>query len=279
MAVDENGNEVVVEEGTEETSNETVDAGSIDPNTENQDVDENILKGSEESQTTEEEKTNSEESGEIEHEGKKYIPVDGIQKRIDKVIAERNEAESSAQTKLLETIQSDPVARKKFVDALGVEEKSTKDDVNEPSPTQAFLANITDKSHQAFYTNMIGALGKELESHIAAKLEAALSPIMSHIGETKLTTFSSSVKDFGKYKNEIGQIMQETPGLTVERAYKIAAFEDKIKSSRSGGAVGEANRKKKLGQTPISKNPGGIKKDGTSKTLDEAFDKAWDNTH
>jgi len=273
--LDESGE---VATGSEESTEQNQEEGNEEVPDENKEIQDNVdanaaTEEDQEAQSDEGQK-DADPTEEIEQDGKKYVSAEGIQKRIDKLVAERNDARG-----LIDNLKNDPDARQKFVEALG-DSLPTKDsspkEPNEPSPTEKWLSNIGDKDHKSFYTGQMAAIGEELEAFIEKKFEEKLNPIMSHIGETKLSTFSAGVKDFGKYEVAVSKRMRNTPGLTVEDAYKLESYNDKVKSSRLAGQKSETTRKQKL-NTPISKSPGGNKSgEKPAKSFDEAFNRNWE---
>lgn len=257
-------------------SAETVESGNS--GSETQEVSDGSSQPGGQGSTGNEGNVGSDEDGVVtDDQGRKYIPYEAFQARIDKLSAQKNETRD-----LLESIKNDPNIRKQFLESLNIGEqpRDSSDEANEPTPFEQFLAPLP-QDHQAHYRNMAQAMAQEFSAYAEGLLEAFkkehLSPIMSWIGEEKVNRFSQTNKDFGKYQQNIMKIMQEGRARTVEDAYKLASFEDKMKSTFSAGKKEEVDRRSKLNRAPITgsnNSGGGNTRNGKPMSLRDALAKA-----
>lgn len=205
-------------------------------------------------------------------DGKKYIPEEAFNARIAKLTAQKNDARS-----LLESIKNDPTVRKEFLDSLNIGDQSGKssEESDEPTPFEKFLAPLQPE-HQAHYRNMASAMAQEFTGYVQDYVKEQLAPLMSWVGEEKLNRFAATQKDFGKYEKQVAKLMQEGRVRNVEDAYKIASFEDKMKSVFNAGQKEEVERRNKLNRMPSAgQNSGGVNtKNGKPFGLREALLKA-----
>lgn len=205
-------------------------------------------------------------------DGKKYIPEEAFNARISKLTAQKNEARE-----LLETIKNDPNVRKEFLESLNIGDQSGKssEDSEEPTPFESFLAPLPQE-HQAHYRNMAQAMASEFTGYVQNYVKEQLAPLMGWVGEEKLSRFASTQKDFGKYEKQVSKIMQEGRARNVEDAYKLASFEDKIKSVYSAGQKEEVERRNKLNRMPSAgQNSGGVNtRNSKPMTLRESLERA-----
>lgn len=208
--------------------------------------------------------------------GKKFWPEEAVMARIAKLTSQKHNAEAE----LLESIKTNPEIRKKLQDALQIgEESATSSEESEgPTPFEEFLAPLPSE-HQAVYRNMGKAMASEFESYVQDSLKEALAPIMNWIGESKLNQFSQTNKDFDKYKGQIQEIMSNGRAKTVEDAYKIATYEDKLRGVSASGARQEADRQKKMSAAPVAgRNSGGGNLKTGVKSLSDALERAGRET-
>lgn len=209
-------------------------------------------------------------------DGKKYIPQEAFDARIAKLTAQKNDARS-----LLESIKNDPNVRKEFLESLNIGEQSgnSSEDSDEPTPFEQFLAPLPQE-HQAHYRNMAQAMATEFTGYVQTMLDQFkkenLTPLMTYVGQEKLKSFAATNKDFNKYERQIAKIMDEGRAKSVEDAYKLASFEDKMKSVFSAGQKEELERRNKLNRTPSAgQNSGGVNtRNSKPFSLREALNKA-----
>lgn len=205
------------------------------------------------------------ESGETQDEfvkdddGNEYIPRKAFEARIAKLSAQKNDARSF----LLESIKSDPSVKKELMQALGIEENPNSSGQNtrendEPTRFEKWIAPMPPE-HQAHYRGLVEALVPDFEAYVKESIESALKPVLSHIGEEKIKTFSSTNKDFPRYQEKIHTLLSSGRAKTVEDAYILASHEDKLKQVSTSATRREENRQQTI-QKPISKgstSPGG----------------------
>lgn len=195
-------------------------------------------------------------------EGKRIVAA--FEKRIAKLVAQRNSAES-----FLEAVKSDPNVRREFLESLkdeaGEASATSSEAVQEPDELDNFVAAIPNE-HRPHYQTMFGALGarfeKVLEAREKAFYEKAIKPIMSWIGSEKLERFSQTNKDFAKYRKEAERLISEGRVHSLEDAYKILSYEDKIKGASNKGAKDEQSRRESVTRQNFSQRNSG----GTSNT-------------
>lgn len=184
----------------------------------------------------------------IGEDGKKYIPEDAFNARIAKLSSQKNDARS-----LLESIRTDPVIRKEFMDSLNQGEARTTSatESNEPSAFDKFLAPLPPE-HQAHYRGLIEAIAPQFEEYVTDALEKAVGPIRSWIGESKVDSFAKANPDFAHYKKDVSEIIQSGRAKSLEDAFKIAAFDKKLKSVTASSNKSEAERQAKLKRVPVA---------------------------
>ncbi len=208
-------------------------------------------------------------------DGQEYIPRKAFEARLAKLTAQKNEGQTARE--LLESIKNDPVVRKEFMESLNIGESRTNssEESNEPTPFEKFLAPLPQE-HQAHYRNMGQAFADEFKPFVESYVKEQLGPIMGWIGQEKLRNFSQTNKDFGKYERDVAKIMQEGRARSVEDAYKLASFEDKMKSVFNAGQKGESERRNKIASVPSSgRNSGGVTVKGNKPmSLRDALNKA-----
>lgn len=205
-------------------------------------------------------------------DGNEYIPRKAFEERLAKLTQQKHDA----RTQVLESLRSDPTFKKEFMDSLnlGGESAASSQESNEPSPFEQFLAPLP-KEHQEHYRGFGKAIGAEFTPFVQQEIQKALAPIMAHIGEEKLRTFSQTNKDFGKYQENVRKIMSDGRAKTLEDAYILASHEDRLKAVHNAGAKEEVERRKKMASAPFNRSAGGGKASGPSKFgLREALQKA-----
>jgi hypothetical protein len=210
-------------------------------------------------------------------EGNEYIPRKAFEARIAKLTQQKHDARQQ----VLESLRSDPTFKKEFMESLnlGDNRAESSEDTDEPTPFEKFVSPLPQE-HQSFYRNMAGAIAQEFEGYLEGVLDKFkqehISPIMGWIGEEKVKTFSAANKDYAKYQSKIYDIMKNGRAKSIEDAYVLASYEDKMKGAQNVGAKGEAERRDKLTRTPISKSSAGgmATRNGKPFGLREALEKA-----
>lgn len=206
-------------------------------------------------------------------DGKEYISKEAFMARINKLSAQKNEAKT-----LLEAIKTDPKVREEFLEAVKGEERSTPQDDSQELPAfEQFLAPLPPE-HQAHYRNFAKAMASEFESYVKNELRQAMKPVMSYIGESKVKSFASQTKDFGTYQKQVMELVNSNPKLSLEQAYKIASYEDKIKGAKVVGSKEEQERRMKLASNPAVRSSGGSNARVKPKSLMEALQMAGKET-
>lgn len=206
-------------------------------------------------------------------DGKDYIPREAFEARIAKLTSQKNEARG-----LLDSLRNDPVIRKEFLESLNLEEKRpiSSNEHQEPTAFDKWIAPLPPE-HQAHYKGLVEAIAPQFEDYVQAQIAEVMKPITSWIGEQKVSGFAKSNPDFAKYERTVAKIVMDGRAKSIEDAYKIASYEDRLKNVAGSGAKAEATRRDKLNRTPIAgksqtsvqiapKKPNGLK---------GALEKAW----
>jgi len=197
-------------------------------------------------------------------DGKKYIPYEAFKARIDALTAKKY---GSRET-FLEALDKDPDFAKTVAEKLnGGASATPSKESGEPTPFEKFLAPLPPQ-HQAHYRGMIGAVAQEFEGYVNEYVKEQLGPIMDYIGKSKVENFARQNKDFGKYQKSVETIMREGRAKSIEDAFILASYEDRIKNVRQAGAKEEQERRQKIVRAPVGgRSAGGaVTKDG--KVLD-----------
>jgi len=199
--------------------------------------------------------------------GKKYWPEEAALARINKLTAQVKAAREEA----MEALRKDPEFQKQLMaQAKGAEDVSASAGEGEPSPFEQFLAPLP-KEHQAHYRAFGQAMAAEVQTFVNQALEQAIGPIKSWMGEQKVQSFAQKTGDYPKYQKQIEKIMAEGRASSIEDAYRLASWDDKIKAAQNAGARDEASRQKKLSAFPSSKATGGVNVKQKANSLRDAL--------
>lgn len=208
--------------------------------------------------------------------GKKFWPEEAVMARINKLTSQKHNADAE----LLEAIKTNPDIRKKFQEALQLgEESATSSEESEgPTPFEQFLAPLPQE-HQAHYRGLFGAFAKELEGYMEQQLESFKSqhvaPLMSWVGQEKVRSFAQTNKDFPRYQSQVRDILEAGRAKSVEDAFILASYGDRMKGAQAAGAKQEANRQTKISRASItSRSAGGSSTKTQPVTLREALEQA-----
>lgn len=214
-------------------------------------------------------------------DGKKFIPKEAFDKRLAKMAAQKNAAKEEAVNGLLTELDSNPEFKQQFLERLGINPKeesgAEEAEADQASPFYQWVEQRLGQNpeYKALYTEMGQALASETQawtqSYVKEQVQKAIAPIMRHIGETEVSSFSKQVKDFDRYKPAINKLMAEKPGLSLRDAYKLASYDDVIKGR--GASVTNKNQNK-LKNTPMTGKVGSNAKVGSSKTAYGSIDEA-----
>lgn len=184
------------------------------------------------------------------NEGKKYIPEEAFKARLAKLTAQKHEgAEAKA---FLDSIRTDPVVREEFLKSLNLEASRSDPSkgAEEPSSFDKFIAPLP-KEHQEFYRGFMQAISPVFESYMEKRFKEQLGPVMSFIGEQRVKSFAQSNPGYAKYEKTVAELISSGRARTLEDAYKIASFDDRLKGASSAGAKAESERRNKQTRAPI----------------------------
>jgi hypothetical protein len=78
-------------------------------------------------------------------------------------------------------------------------------------------------------------LKRILTKKYEARLDEIIKPIMSHIGMTVLKEVKAKAPDFDNYAAGVHRRMAANPHLSVEDAYKLESYDDRIKAGGKNG--------------------------------------------
>ena len=227
----------------------------------------------------------------VEKDGKRYIPQEAFEKRIAKIVAQRNEART-----ILESIKNDPNVRREFMQTLSSEAENNSSnsdgesnsggdngaaagEASQPTAFKQFLGTIPAEHHD-FYTRHAQALGSEVESYVSRQLETFfkknIAPLKEYVGQSTVSEFAKKNPDFGKHERAIAETMRRKP--TLEEAYILQTWKDKVKAAQNGSAKNDAVRKAQQARNPIvgKSSSGGNFVKSKPKSLEESINNALD---
>lgn len=201
-----------------------------------------------------------------------FIPYD----RFKQILDERNSLNS-----FLENLESNPEAKKKFAESLGLSQSNAAEPPEQqPAPLQKFVAENVDPQHHGHYQGFAEAIAAEAKSYIDSVKEEMLKelqPLKSLYAKQELKSIESRIPDFGKYRPQITELMR-TKGVDPEEAYVLASWKEKQKAAQKAGQMQEKQRQQAINRAPITKQNGtSIPVQKTPpKTLKEAILANWD---
>ena len=207
-------------------------------------------------------------------DGNDYIPRKAFEERMAKMAAQKHDAWSS----LLEAAKNDPNRLQELKQTLGLEAQAA----SEPEPKEAsafdnWLAPLPPE-HQAHYRGFAQSIASEFENYVEQRLEKAMQPVLSFIGKQEVKGFETINKDFGKYKTQIQDLLQNGRAKNLEDAYILASYTDKLKSVSSATSNANNMRKTKM-NAPLNTGRGDIRtSDKKVSSLREAINLAAKET-
>ncbi len=206
------------------------------------------------------------EEGEVEQDfilgedGQKLYPEGKLNKIIQARLSKMAEQKNAALRDTQEALRNDPVALKQFLADLGVEAPASADQKaeapQEADPFDSFLASHVPAEHHAHYKALDESLSAKIMAQVQARLEEKMGPMLSFIGKQEVKSFASQHPDYQKYSGKIQEMVRSGRAKTLEDAYKISAWEDKMKGVGDASVKSEQARKAKLAGTPIRRSPG-----------------------
>ncbi len=192
-------------------------------------------------------------------EGNEYIPRKAFEARLAKMAEQKHNAQAS----FIESIKSDPAVRQEFMQALGIQPQAAQPEADptpkEPSAFDQWAASLPAE-HQAHYRGLKDSFMAEVKSEMQAALDAVVSPILSHIGSEKISTFAKTNPDYDRYAPIVKEIILSGRAKNVEDAYILASHKDKIK-----GVSAAANTRPATPKPPVkgvNPNPQATKSTG-----------------
>jgi hypothetical protein len=235
-------------------------------------------------------------------EGKEFVPKEAFEKRLASLTAQKKKTEE-----LLESIRTNPEARKQFLAEVEKQNISaheeapqtseaaqtsgnTSDPVEAMKPLNTWLSGLNHTPEvQAFYKNYTESLLKTVEASVVAyvnktlkeNLSKEVAPLKKFMGQSTLKEFEKTNPDFNKYKAKTLEL-SEKRGISIEEAYQLVKFPDLMKelSSLKGGKqiasnTPAASNRQKLQNVPIQKRQSAFNgKANESLNLDQAVSAA-----
>jgi hypothetical protein len=206
------------------------------------------------------------EEGEVEQDfildenGQKLYPEGKLNKIVQARLAKMAEQKNAAIRDTQEALRNDPVALKQFLADLGVEAPASADqkaeDPMESNAFDSFLASHVPAEHHAHYKALNESLSATIMPHVQALLEEKIGPMLQFIGKQEVKSFASQHPDYQKYSGKIQELVRSGRAKTLEDAYKLVAWEDKMKGAGAAAVKSEQERKSKLAGTPMRRSPG-----------------------
>lgn len=201
-----------------------------------------------------------------------FIPYD----RFKQILDERNNL-----TSFLENLESNPEAKKKFAESLGLTQSNAAEPPEQqPAPFQKFVMENVDPQHHGHYQGFASAIVAEAQSYIdnvKTEIMKELEPLKSLYAKQQLQAIEARIPDFGKYRPQITELMR-SKGVDPEEAYVLASWKEKQKAAQKAGQMQEQKRQQAISRAPITKqNSTSVPvQKAPPKTLKEAILANWD---
>jgi hypothetical protein len=136
---------------------------------------------------------------------------------------------------------------------------------------------------QQFAALMLSKFEERLSHHLKDTLkpfEEKISQVSTRVEEDmanrEVNGIASSKKDFYEWRTEIGQLVKDTPNLSVARAYTIARSENPEKAKKMDEKYAEKKESTTQGFVGLSPTGGGGRGEGAGKLkFNEAAEKAY----
>lgn len=135
-------------------------------------------------------------------------------------------------------------------------------------------------SRADFAKHIVSTLNKQFNKQLESlneKIEKTSQNVEAVDTKTSLKEFSSQHPDFWDWKDELQGIVKETPGISIERAYRLARAEnpDKARQLDEKHTPSDAGKKSKFGGlTPTS----GQTSKTTKMSSSDAAEAAWQDS-
>lgn len=232
--------------------------------------------------STTEEATAPAEGGEQEGEsefvkddqGNEFIPRAAFEARLAKMAEQKHNAIGQ----FVESLRSNPEAKQQVLEALGVKSDATGSQSPEAAPEtsqfETWMQQNVQPEYHAHYKQMADAMYQTIMPHIREMYQSELKPILSVLGKQEVQKFATAHPDYGQYKDKINQLITSGRAKSLEDAYKIVAWDNKMKGAGAAALSSENARKAKLANSPIRRaqsSPAGRQKPGS---LREAFEQS-----
>lgn len=179
-------------------------------------------------------------------DGVEYIPKDAFDKRVGKLVGQRNDMRD-----FLEGIKSDPQQQQEFLEAIGAAPKQPP----KSEPIRTELDEFLDpypKETQSFLRKYTSSFMPEIERFVNEKIEATMNPVRRYIGKTEIESFSGKVNDFQKYEEGITKRMSANSKLTLDEAYKLESYDDRFNQGKKSAGAKNQQKTDKQTRTPIT---------------------------
>jgi type VI protein secretion system component VasK len=165
-----------------------------------------------------------------------------------------------------------------------------KPDEKKPDPNAPLFdgVDLEGLDRSQFGTLLLTKFMERLEAHMEGKLKPVLDEIgtvkntvTKDIGERSIANAAANNKDLYEWKDEISNLLKESPGLSLPRALAIARSENPTKTQAmakkyGSGGDGEKKEQKWLSLTPTSRT-GGTETGGGKMKFHDAAERAFDD--
>lgn len=213
-------------------------------------------------------------------DGKKHVPYEAFKARMDKMAAQKHEAVE----KFLESATSNPEVKQQLLQALGMQGKEdvpaseTTKEAEGPSLFDSFLQKGVQPELHEHYRGLAESMYGTMMPHIEQKIQQAIAPLLSVVGQQHVDKFSASHPDFTQHKPEIMKIMNSGRAKNISDAYILATHEKKIKGAGASALAQEKARKESLAKNPMRRTQGAPTTQRKPGSLREAFEQAGQET-
>jgi hypothetical protein len=216
-------------------------------------------------------------------DGNKMVPMSGVQKRIDALVAQRNDARGGKY--FTDLVEKDPEFRERFLRGMGVDPKDLEDttkgqDIPEPASTDvgngkylAWVDEVTkdNPGHKAFYQSMGRAIAEDISEFFQAQgfvRKNELDPIKRTIGDSELDRIRAKIPGFKEAEAKVNMKRRQHPTLSLEEAYYLVSGQKPASNNQE-----EKKRRLLAAQKGVSSPGKTVRKD---MDLDDALKEAFD---
>ena len=205
--------------------------------------------------------------------GNEFVPKKAFEARIARLTAQKNEGAKA--TEVLQMLRDNPDVRQQFIEELRGNQKRQEDPASKRSSAVSEYVSTLAEADRPAVRSFVKAIGSEIQDYVDGSLKSlkqelveSMSPLRRAIGEGAVEKFFSKIPEAAAYKEQIRDLLNDNPKLTLEQAFKVSAYDDRAKQSR-------VSVTKSL--HPITKDGGGKATKVQYKNVQEAAAAAYDS--